>query len=218
MYGFNLLGVNSHDSRIHRSSKNIDSILEGASPEFDSFKEIEEAIKKLQAQGDPSVALKEYLNSSDATQQISSAVESAVSGKNYATEDSLKDYAKITDIPKAYDDSEVKTLIEGKADLGHTHSEYAKASEIPTTLPASDVPDWAKAAEKPAYTADEVGAMPASTAIPTKISDLEGSSELVKSGDISDWAKADSQSTVTLEATTETGEVITFTLIGSKNV
>ena len=36
---------------------------------------------------------------------------------------------------------------------------YALKTEIPTTLPASDVHDWAKASTKPTYTASEVGAL-----------------------------------------------------------
>ena len=36
---------------------------------------------------------------------------------------------------------------------------YALKTEIPTTLPASDVYDWAKEATKPTYTASEVGAL-----------------------------------------------------------
>lgn len=43
---------------------------------------------------------------------------------------------------------------------------YAKSTDIPTTLPASDVYDWAKAENKPVYTADEVGALPNTTVIP----------------------------------------------------
>ena len=38
-------------------------------------------------------------------------------------------------------------------------SPYALKTEIPTTLPASDVHDWAKEATKPTYTASEVGAL-----------------------------------------------------------
>ena len=36
---------------------------------------------------------------------------------------------------------------------------YALKTQIPTTLPASDVYDWAKASTKPTYTASEVGAL-----------------------------------------------------------
>ena len=46
-------------------------------------------------------------------------------------------------------------------------SGYALKSEIPSTLPASDVYDWAKAENKPTYTADEVGALPNTTEIPS---------------------------------------------------
>ena len=37
--------------------------------------------------------------------------------------------------------------------------EYAKKTDIPKTLPASDVYDWAKQENKPTYTATEVGAI-----------------------------------------------------------
>lgn len=43
------------------------------------------------------------------------------------------------------------------------------------------VPDWAKQPQKPSYTAEEVGAMPDTTEIPTKISDLEDDSNFVSS-------------------------------------
>ena len=41
----------------------------------------------------------------------------------------------------------------------------ALTSDIPTTLPASDVYAWAKAATKPTYTASEVGAVPTSRTV-----------------------------------------------------
>lgn len=41
--------------------------------------------------------------------------------------------------------------------------------KYPTSLPASDVKAWAKANEKPEYTAEEVGALPDTTKIPTKL-------------------------------------------------
>ena len=42
--------------------------------------------------------------------------------------------------------------------LNNTLSDYTKQSDIPTSLPASDVFDWAKKEVKPSYTAEEVGA------------------------------------------------------------
>ena len=35
-------------------------------------------------------------------------------------------------------------------------SGYALLSDLPTSLPASDVPEWAKQSEKPTYTLDEI--------------------------------------------------------------
>lgn len=48
-----------------------------------------------------------------------------------------------------------------------------------TSLPASDVSAWAKAATKPTYTASEVGALPDTTTIPSKTSDLTNDSGFI---------------------------------------
>ena len=48
------------------------------------------------------------------------------------------------------------------------------------------VPAWAKAVTKPTYTAAEVGALPSSTAIPTKVSDLTNDSGYLVNADIAD--------------------------------
>jgi len=45
----------------------------------------------------------------------------------------------------------------GAAPAVHTHTR-AQITDFPASLPASDVPAWAKAASKPKYTAAEVGA------------------------------------------------------------
>lgn len=58
---------------------------------------------------------------------------------------------------------------------GHI-SEYGTAV---TSLPASDVSAWAKAATKPTYTASEVGALPDTTTIPSKTSDLTNDSGFI---------------------------------------
>ena len=49
---------------------------------------------------------------------------------------------------------------DGKADASHTHT-VAQITDFPDSMPASDVRAWAKADEKPSYTAEEVGAAPA---------------------------------------------------------
>ncbi len=51
----------------------------------------------------------------------------------------------------------LNSALGGKADKIHTHTK-SEITDFPTSLPASDVKDWAKANEKPTYTASEVGA------------------------------------------------------------
>ena len=48
------------------------------------------------------------------------------------------------------------------------------------------VPVWAKQAQKPTYTASEVGALPADTDIPSKISDLTNDSDFATNGDLAE--------------------------------
>ena len=50
-------------------------------------------------------------------------------------------------------------LSNARTPLAHTHKK-ADISDFPTSMPASDVSAWAKAASKPSYTASEVGASP----------------------------------------------------------
>lgn len=51
----------------------------------------------------------------------------------------------------------IMAIINGKADSGHKHTKN-QITDFPTSLPASDVYPWAKAASKPEYTYSEVGA------------------------------------------------------------
>lgn len=46
----------------------------------------------------------------------------------------------------------------GKANASHKHTK-ADITDFPTSMPASDVPSWAKQASKPSYSASEVGAL-----------------------------------------------------------
>lgn len=50
----------------------------------------------------------------------------------------------------------LKTLVDGKAPISHTHKK-SQITDFPTSMPASDVSAWAKAATKPSYTKAEVG-------------------------------------------------------------
>ena len=64
---------------------------------------------------------------------------------------------------------------------------YMEAHPIEETDPT--VPDWAKQPEKPSYTAEEVGALPVGTKIPSKTSDLQNDSGfLTEHQDLSDYA------------------------------
>lgn len=51
----------------------------------------------------------------------------------------------------------IMAIINGKADRSHTHSK-SQITDFPSSMPASDVYAWAKAAAKPTYTYSEVGA------------------------------------------------------------
>lgn len=50
----------------------------------------------------------------------------------------------------------VKSALDGKSNTGHKHVK-ADITDFPTSMPASDVPTWAKAATKPSYSKSEVG-------------------------------------------------------------
>ena len=64
---------------------------------------------------------------------------------------------------------------------------YMEANPIEETDPT--VPDWAKKPEKPTYTASEVGALPDTTKIPSKTSDLQNDSGfLTEHQDLSGYA------------------------------
>lgn len=51
-------------------------------------------------------------------------------------------------------------------------------------LKTSDIAEWAKQPQKPTYTAKEVGALPASTKIPSKVSELANDSKFVTDSDL----------------------------------
>ena len=73
---------------------------------------------------------------------------------------------KITDLNQT-----VVNLQDTKAEKVHTHL-VANITDFPTSLPASDVYDWAKAETKPTYTHDEVGALSSSTHIPSTLEEM----------------------------------------------
>ena len=73
---------------------------------------------------------------------------------------------KITDLNQS-----VVNLQDVKAEKAHTHL-VTDITDFPTSLPASDVHDWAKAESKPTYTHEEVGALSSSTHIPSTLEEM----------------------------------------------
>ena len=82
-----------------------------------------------------------------------------------ATTGSYDDLTDKPTIPAAYDDTTLSGRVSALENAGFI-----------TTETDPTVPSWAKQQTKPTYTAQEVGALPASTTIPTKVSDLTNDS------------------------------------------
>ena len=68
-----------------------------------------------------------------------------------------------------YTESEINTKLNAKANSSHTHTK-AQITDFPTSMPASDVYAWAKAASKPSYTISEVSGNLAASRISGTIS------------------------------------------------
>lgn len=86
--------------------------------------------------------------------------------KNGTTTSEIKDGADGSgtgDMSKATYDTDDDGIVDDAAKLGGQAPDYyAKAADLENKLNSGDIADWAKAATKPAYTASEVGAIPAS--------------------------------------------------------
>lgn len=81
----------------------------------------------------------------------------------------------------------LKALFAQKSELPTKTSDLTNDSGFITGYTETDptVPAWAKASSKPTYTAQEVGALPSSTAIPSKVSDLTNDSGFQTASDVS---------------------------------
>lgn len=87
---------------------------------------------------------------------------------DYATAGHTHSFASITGKPSTYTPSahthddryytetEINAKLDGKAPISHTHKK-SQITDFPSSMPASDVYAWAKAATKPSYTKAEVG-------------------------------------------------------------
>jgi hypothetical protein len=91
---------------------------------------------------------------------------------NELINDAIKNKSDVFHAHTIDDVSGLRNTLNGKSDNFHSHTvgditglqnaldAKANRSDIPTSLPASDVHEWAKASTKPSYTAQEVGAAP----------------------------------------------------------
>lgn len=86
------------------------------------------------------------------------------------TSDLYNDSGYITSVPVSSVNSKTGSVVLNASDVG------AISTEVDPT-----VPSWAKQANKPTYTASEVGALPDTTTIPTKVSQLQNDSGFLTS-------------------------------------
>lgn len=77
--------------------------------------------------------------------------------------------------------------------------------KYPTSLPASDVKSWAKADEKPEYTAEEVGALPDDTQIPEE---LPNPYKLIFSGAVTGEYDGSAEKTINIPQSSGGGDYI----------
>jgi len=122
------------------------------------------------------------------------ATEIWVNGQGFVNQDDLAGYATQEWVRQQgymsggdyYTKGEVNTALATKADKtdipdldGYATEQWVEAQEYLTEETDPSVPAWAKAPNKPSYTAQEVGALPASTQIPSKTSQLQNDSGFI---------------------------------------
>lgn len=95
-------------------------------------------------------------------------------------------------------------FIRNKPSIPSKTSDLTNDSGFLTQETDPTVPSWAKQPTKPAYTAQEVGAMPAGTSIPSKTSDLTNDSGFVNSTQAASAAPVQSVNGQTGDVTTPT--------------
>ena len=92
-------------------------------------------------------------------------------------------------VTEALDGKVEKEKGKGLSTNDYTDEDKAKVQKALQTESDPTVPDWAKAAAKPTYTAMEVGALPDTTKIPTRVSELENDSRFIESSSLEGYAK-----------------------------
>lgn len=79
-------------------------------------------------------------------------LDSVAAGSNYVVADAELSTTSTNPVQNKV----IKSALDGKSNTGHKHAK-ADITDFPTSMPASDVPAWAKAATKPSYSKAEVG-------------------------------------------------------------
>lgn len=109
-------------------------------------------------------------------------------------------------VTKAIGDKVDKVAGKGLSKNDYTDEDKAKVQAALQKETDPTVPGWAKAAAKPAYTAKEVGALPDTTKIPTKVSELENDSGyLTEHQPLDGYAKKTELPTKTSQLTNDSG-------------
>ena len=156
-------------------TKKIADVVAGAPEAFDTLKELADWIENHQT---------------DAT-----AINSAIN-KNSSdianVQSSVSDHSNNSDIHVTKAEKE---KWDNKSDFSGSYNDLTDTPVIP------DVKEWALADNKPVYTATEVGALAADTAIPSKVSELENDSNY------QDETSVDNKISTSLESYAKTADV-----------
>ena len=158
-------------------TKKIADVVAGAPEAFDTLKELADWIENHQT---------------DAT-----AMNSAINKNSSDIADvqsSVSDHSNNSDIHVTKVEKE---KWDSKSDFSGSYNDLTDTPVIP------DVKEWALADNKPVYTATEVGALAADTAIPSKVSELENDSNY------QDETSVDNKISTSLESYAKTADVTT---------
>lgn len=126
-------------------------------------KAISDLISHLQNKSNPHGVTKEQVglgsvdNTADSAKPVSTAQAAAIADAKKAGTDAqtnLNSHTNNKNNPHGVTAAQV-----GASPTGHKHTK-SEITDFPSSLPASDVYSWAKAQNKPTYTASEVGARP----------------------------------------------------------
>lgn len=98
-----------------------------------------------------------------------------------------------------------KVAGKGLSKNDYTDEDKKKVHTALQTESDPTVPDWAKAAAKPTYTAREVGALPDTTKIPTKVSELENDKNYLTEQSLEGYAKKTELPSKTSQLTNDSG-------------